>query len=146
MARIVFKGQEYNSVDEMPLNVRMEYDKAQGTPSDPKLESSELYSNLDQIPPDVRPIYDRVMGRIDDDKKKSGSSISDLPSVKDMMGRADPSEQEQSRSDETLFKPSPPLSSEQFDPSEKKSASAQVLISAILFVVILGIVTFLLAR
>lgn len=147
MSKIMFKGQEYNNVDEMPLNVRMEYDKAKGTPADPKLDSSQLYSNLDQIPPDVRPIYDRVMGRIEDDKKRSASSTNDLPSVKDIMGRGDPSEVDYARPEETLFKPSPPLDASQINPSQGSNpAPARLVFFAILLMIILGAAFLLVAR
>ena len=147
MSKIMFKGQEYNSVDEMPLNVRKEYDELNGTPADPKLDASQLYSNLEQIPPDVRPIYDRVMGRIEDDKKKSASSTSDLPSVKDMMGHGDPSEIERARSEETLFKPSPPLDAGQINPAQGNNpVPARLVVFAVLLMIILGAAFVLVAR
>ncbi len=85
-ARINFNGQEYNSPDEMPPQVRQLYERAiaslsqsqQGTLSSPKINikvktnlrfkyNGQIYNSLDELPPDVRDKYANIANQVDKD-------------------------------------------------------------------------------
>ena len=86
--RIVIDGKAYNSVSEMPADVRMRYDKAlrslkdqdgnripdsiETTPGAPIVANSikiladgQEYNSLDDLPPEARAKYEQAMGGLD---------------------------------------------------------------------------------
>jgi hypothetical protein len=85
-AKITFNGQEYNSPDEMPPQVRQLYERAitsleqkqPGAASSPKLNikvttnlrfkyNGQVYNSLDELPADVRPRYEKLVSQMDKD-------------------------------------------------------------------------------
>jgi hypothetical protein len=105
--RIVIDGTVYNSVDEMPPDVRQQYEQAMrnfdkkqtGTPDllenmnpfgDHNVMSSakiivngQVYDSVDQLPPDVRATYQQAIGAMD----ANGNGIPDF--VEGMIGISD---------------------------------------------------------
>ena len=93
---IVIDGKTYNSVNEMPEDVRRSYEDAMrnldnnrnGTPDlfegaasfqNPTANvinatkivvNGQVFDSLDQLPPDVRAKYEQAMGALDANKKK----------------------------------------------------------------------------
>jgi hypothetical protein len=90
MAKIIFNGQEYESVEAMPAEVRQLYEMANQMFADQdqdgvpdlfeKLPGSastvvthstqfvvdgQVYSNVDELPPEARRKYEQTMGRLD---------------------------------------------------------------------------------
>lgn len=83
--KIIFNGQEYNSPEEMPSDVRQAYDGALNMLSQrnsgaasPKINinvktnirfgyKGQTYNNPDEMPPEVRAAYDKAMEQIDKD-------------------------------------------------------------------------------
>lgn len=85
-AKISFNGQEYNSPDEMPPQIRQLYQQAManlaqnqpGKAVSPKVNikistnmrfkyNGQVYNSLDELPPDVRPKYEKIMNQMDKD-------------------------------------------------------------------------------
>ena len=85
-ARINFNGQEYNSPDKMPPQVRQLYERAiarlsqnqQGALSSPKINikvktnlrfkyNGQIYNSLDELPPDMRDKYANIANQVDED-------------------------------------------------------------------------------
>ncbi len=83
--KIIFNGQEYNSPEEMPSDVRQAYDGAlnmllqrNSGAASPKINinvktnirlgyQGQTYNNPDEMPPEVRAAYDKAMAQIDKD-------------------------------------------------------------------------------
>ena len=83
--KIIFNGQEYNSPEEMPSDVRQAYDGAMNMllqrnsgASSSKVNinvktnirfgyQGQTYNNPDEMPPEVRAAYDKAMEQIDKD-------------------------------------------------------------------------------
>jgi hypothetical protein len=85
--RIVFNGREYASLEEMPADVRLAYDKVMGLLADKDQDgvpdimqqagganvvvnqasftvNGQQYSSLEEMPDEVRKVYERAMGLI----------------------------------------------------------------------------------
>ena len=112
MAKIEFKGKEYNSLADMPAKVRHDYFKARAgyDVSEEENESKEesLPRGLENMPEEVREIYERVRGELDAKPIKS-SPIDELPRTEDLYRRSAPSGMQNQPSDEVVYKPSPPI-------------------------------------
>ena len=88
--KIIFNGQEYNSPEEMPSDVRQAYDGAMNMllqrnsgASSSKVNinvktnirfgyQGQTYNNPDEMPPEVRAAYDKAMEQIDKDMEGKG--------------------------------------------------------------------------
>jgi len=90
MSKIVFRGKTYNSVFEMPNEIREAYQiekrsKAAGTNADKPL------TDFIEMPDEIREMYERAVGKVD---KKSASSqpLSNFPKSEDIFRRSGHSE------------------------------------------------------
>lgn len=82
--KIKINGQEYNSPDEMPADVRSLYEKAlasRGSAS-PNIQvktnskirfNGQTFNSIDEMPADIRKIYESIMAAVD----KNGDGIPD---------------------------------------------------------------------
>lgn len=77
--KIRINGQEYNSPDEMPSEVRSLYEKALASRGIQVKTNSKIrfngqsFNSLDEMPADVRTVYDSIMAAVD----KNGDGIPD---------------------------------------------------------------------
>lgn len=103
MSKIVFRGKTYNSVFEMPNDIREAYqiEKRRGTTEN---NAAKPLTEFVEMSDEIRELYERAVGTVD---KKSASSkpLSDLPSTDDIFRRSAPSEDEMYRPSHT---PGPP--------------------------------------
>lgn len=112
MSKIVFRGREYDSLADMPAQVRHEYFKARAgyeveTESEPR-EESVMPAGLENMPGEVREIYERVRGDLDA-KPLRTSPVDRLPDTEELYRRSAPETMRNMPSDEIVYKPSPPL-------------------------------------
>jgi hypothetical protein len=112
MTKIVFRGQEYNSLADMPAQVRHDYFMVKAGYDDPKAEakseSGMLPAGLEQMPDEVREIYERVRGDLDAKPLKT-SPVDDLPDTEELYRRSASQGLRDVPSDELVYNPSPPL-------------------------------------
>ncbi len=91
-----YQGMEYNSLDEMPPDVRKVFEKAMPAGIDlehlppPTSGSSKfVYQgkeyHLDELPPEARAQYEKAMEMLKDDKKSP--ALSAQPEIPDLSGR-----------------------------------------------------------
>ncbi|MDX1377529.1 MAG: hypothetical protein R3307_01670 [Anaerolineales bacterium] len=97
MSKIVFRGKTYNSVFEMPDEIREAYQiekrsKTAGTNADKPL------TDFIDMPDEIRDMYERAVGKVD---KKSASSqpLREFPKAEDIFRRS-------GHSEESLYTPS----------------------------------------
>jgi hypothetical protein len=112
MTKIVFRGQEYDSLADMPAQVRHDYFKSKAgydvPEAEPKSESSVMPAGLEQMPSEVREIYERVRGDLDAKPLKT-SRVDELPDTEELYRRSAPKALQNLPSDEIVYNPSPPL-------------------------------------
>jgi len=63
-------GKEYNSIEEMPPDIRSAFEKAMATPAgtvSPSVSHTKIifngneYQNIEEMPPDIRQLYEKVL-------------------------------------------------------------------------------------
>lgn len=112
MPRIKFRGREYNSLADMPAQVRHDYFKSRAgydvEEEEAKRKPGAMPSGLENMPDEVREIYERVRGDLDAKPIKT-SPVDELPSTEELYRRSAPSGMHNQPSDEVVYKPSPPI-------------------------------------
>ncbi len=112
MAKITFKGIEYDSLADMPAKLRHDYFKSRAgydiTEEEPKTTSDMMPKGMENMPDEVREIYERVRGKLDA-KPIKASPIDELPKTEDLYRRSAPAGMKNQPSDEIVYKPSPPI-------------------------------------
>jgi hypothetical protein len=114
MTKIVFQGKEYDSLADMPAQVRHNYFKAKAgydvSEQEPESKTNMMPSGMEDMPDEVRDIYERVRGKLDAKPTSMKSSpVDDLPRTEDLYRRSAPAGMQNQPSDEIVYKPSPPL-------------------------------------
>ncbi len=157
MAKIIFNGQEYESVEAMPAEVRRLYEMASQMFADQDQDGvpdlferlpgststivthttqfavdGKVYSNLDELPPEARRKYEQAMGRLDANR----NGIPDLIEG-DLIGTA-------AQSPATLATPPPVPQPHVQVIGETRPMSVQWLAISVAIVLLLGAVAFVL--
>jgi len=112
MAKITFKGKEYDSLADMPAKLRHDYFKSRAgydiTEEEQETKSDMMPKGMEDMPGEVREIYERVRGKLDA-KPIKASPIDELPKTEDLYRRSAPSGMKNQPSDEIVYKPSDPI-------------------------------------
>lgn len=112
MAKITFKGKEYDSLADMPAKLRHDYFKSRAgydiTEEEPEKKTDMMPKGMENMPGEVREIYERVRGELDA-KPIKASPIDELPKTEDLYRRSAPDGMKNQPSDEIVYKPSPPI-------------------------------------
>lgn len=112
MAKIVFKGKEYDSLADMPAKLRHDYFKARAgydiTEEQSEDKSDMMPKGMENMPSEVREIYERVRGDLDA-KPIKASPIDELPRTEELYRRSAPEGMKDQPSDEIVYKPSDPI-------------------------------------
>jgi hypothetical protein len=111
MDKIKFRGKEYNSLVDMPAKERHDYFKARAgydVPEEPETKTDMMPSGLENMPDEVRTIYEHVRGNVGA-KSIKASPVDDLPTTEDLYRRSAPTMMRNQPSDESVYKPSPPI-------------------------------------
>ena len=112
MTKIIFRGQEYNSLADMPAQVRHDYFKAKAGydvfESESGDDKSMMPTGLEQMPDEVRKIYERVLGDLAS-KPPEANPLDELPDTEELFRRSAPAGMQNVPSDEIVYNPSPPL-------------------------------------
>lgn len=114
MSKIVFQGKEYDSLIDMPAQVRHDYFKAKAgydvSEEEPENKQDMMLGGMENLPAEVREIYERVRGDLDAKPMQTKSSpVDKLPRTEDLYRRSAPAGMKDLPSDEIVYKPSPPI-------------------------------------
>lgn len=105
MPKITFRDKDYNSLADMPAQVRHDYLKSRAGYDVPEEESKRkagsMPRGLENMPDEVREIYERVRGDLDASPIKA--------STEDLYRRSAPEGMQNQPSDEVIYQPSPPI-------------------------------------
>jgi hypothetical protein len=140
MEKIVFQGKEYDSLADMPAQVRHNYFKAKAgydVPEDePEAGAVVMPSGMESMPDEVREIYERVRGEIDV-KPVQATPVDKLPKTEDLYRRSAPPGMRNQPSDESVYQPSPPLFDAQ-EPAIEEDQSLRRMLIALSILLLLG--------
>ncbi|HAV75790.1 MAG TPA: hypothetical protein DCX53_00390 [Anaerolineae bacterium] len=105
MPKIVFRGKTYNSVFEMPNELREAYqvEKRRGPAGN---NASKPLTDFVEMSDEIRDMYERALGTVKD-KSVSSQPLSELPTTEDIYRQSAPSHMKNLPSDESAFRPSP---------------------------------------
>jgi len=103
MSQIVFRGKTYNSVFEMPDDVRKAYQVEKRKRTGENSVSKSL-TDFVEMSDEMRELYERAAGNVSD-KPLSSKPLSNLPSMDDIFRQSAPPEEEMYRPSQT---PKPP--------------------------------------
>lgn len=135
--KVKVNGREYNSIEEMPPDVRSVYEKAiaslPGSAAMPPVNTysqitfnGQTFNNPDEMPEDVRRIYDSVMSAVD----KNGDGLPDSIQAEE----------------EPTFASSAPIISAQVEEAPSRTNYIVVIVALLgLLFVLIGVVLFVLS-
>jgi hypothetical protein len=112
MPTIKFRGKEYNSLADMPANVRHDYFKARAgydvSEEETNKTTGTVPSGMQNMPGEVHDIYERAREKVNE-KPIQSSPVDELPRTEDLYRRSAPENMQDKPSDEVIYQPSPPL-------------------------------------
>lgn len=139
MSKIVFRGKTYNSIFEMPDDIRQAYKKSQKSSMTDMMNADPL-ANLDNMPSGIREIYERVLGNIDE-KPAGTPALSELPKTEDLFSRSVPAGRSSKNYDDLIYEPSPPIIENATNPTiEPDPAIRKLILSLVLAGLVVGII------
>jgi len=107
MSKIVFRGKTYNSVFEMPNDIREAYQiEKRRRPA--MADTSKRLTDFVSMSDEMRELYERALGN-DDAKPASPRPLSEFPKTEDMYHQSAPSYMKNQPSDEIIYQESRPL-------------------------------------
>ena len=112
MPKIVFRGKTYNSVFDMPNDVREAYqiEKRRSTETNTTTSNaSKPLTEFVEMSDEIREIYERALGNVEE-RSASSRPLSELPKTEDIYKQSAPSGMKHLPSDESVYQPSPSLS------------------------------------
>ena len=108
MSKIVFRGKTYNSVFDMPNDIREAYQiekrRLPTGQSDPAKPLTEFVEMSDEI----REMYERALGSVEN-KTASSKPLSKLPTTEEIYRQSAPAHMKNISSDEIIYRESKPL-------------------------------------
>lgn len=138
MSTIVFRGKTYNSVFEMPDDIREAYQiekrkhAGQGTPN-------KSLTDFIDMPDEIREMYERALKNVEE-HPASSRPLNELPTTEDIYRQSAPSHMKNLPSDESVFRPSPPLSPPQHPAIEEDDGPRRLIISLLVAGLLAGII------
>ena len=108
MSKIVFRGKTYNSVFEMPDNIRKAYQtEKRNQPVDSNI--SKPLTEFVEMSDEIKELYERALGNVED-RTVSSRQLSELPTTEDIYRQSAPAHMKDLPSDESVYRQSKPLS------------------------------------
>ena len=141
MSKIVFRGKTYNSVFEMPDNIRKVYQtEKRNQPVGSNI--SKPLTEFVEMSDEIKELYERALGNVED-RTVSSRQLSELPTTEDIYRQSAPAHMKDLPSDESVYRQSKPLSPPskpaiELDDGPRRLAltlAALVLLGGIIFLV-----------
>ena len=107
MSKIVFRGKTYNSVFEMPNDIRQAY-QIEKRKRPAETGTSKPLTDYVDMSDRIREIYERALGKVED-RTASSQPAAELPKIEDIYRQSASPRISDSKSDEKIYSPSPPL-------------------------------------
>lgn len=103
MPQITFRGKTYNSEFEMPQEIRQAYQEEQMREA-----STKSLTDVVDMHPDVRAVYEKAVDRVGDASSRT-QQPDNLPTTEDLYRQSAPQELRHLPSDESIYRPAPPI-------------------------------------
>jgi len=107
MSKIVFRGKTYNSVFEMPNDVREAYQIEKRNQPVGNTAAKPL-TDFVEMSDEIRELYERALGNVED-RTVLSKPLSELPNTEDIYRQSAPSHMQNMPSDESIYRQSKPL-------------------------------------
>jgi len=135
MAQIVFRGKTYNSVFEMPDDVRIAYqtEKRKNAGSN---NASKSLTDYVEMSDEMRELYERAVGNVND-KPLSSKPLSNLPSADDIFRRSAPPE-------DSMYRPSAMPKPPSYQAIEDDNGSRRLALTLAVLLLLAGMAFFIL--
>jgi len=141
MSRIVFRGKTYNSVFEMPNDIREAYQREKRNQS-PGNNASTSLADFVEMSDEIREMYERAVGNVSD-KSTSSGQLSNLPNTDEIYRQSAPSDMRHLPSDESIYRESKPLTPDSPPAIEEDNGPIRLAITIAVIIALGGIVLFL---
>lgn len=140
MPKINFRGKTYNSVFEMPNEIREAYQIEKRTGPGQTNAAKPLTDFVD-MSDEIKELYQRARGNVE---QKSASSISpsDLPTTEEIFRQSAPANMQNKRSDESIYQPSPSLIPPSRPAIEADNGPRRLAVTIVALVILAGVVFF----
>ena len=141
MSKIVFRGKTYNSVFEMPNDIREAYQiEKRKRPT----ESSAVKPLTDfvEMSDEIRDLYERALGNVQE-KTASSRPLSELPKTEDIYRQSAPSHMRDLPSDESIYHQSGPLAPPSQPAIEDDNGPRRLAFTLAMLILLAGIAFFI---
>jgi len=140
MSKIMFRGKTYNSVFEMPNEIREAY-QIEKRKQPAQNNASRSLTDFVEMSDEMRELYERALGNVD---KKSVSSkpLSELPRTEDIFRQSAPSHLKKMPSDESIYRPSRLPKPSAHPAIEDDDGPRRLAITLFLLILLAGVVFF----
>lgn len=140
MAKIVFRGKTYNSVFEMPDDIRRAY-QIEKRKRPAQTNSSKPLTDYVEMSDKIREIYERALGNVED-RTASSRPVKDLPKAEDIYRQSASPQMRNSMSDEKIYSPSPPLTPPSHNTIEPDNSARRLAMTLFVIILLSGIAFF----
>jgi len=143
MSKIVFRGKTYNSVFDMPNDIREAYQIEKRHQPTAKSNPARPLTEFVEMSDEIREMYERALGNVED-RTSSSTSPNELPSTEDIYRQSAPDHMKNIPSDEIIYRESRPLSAPAHQAIEDDDGPRRLAVTLGVLVLLGGIAFFIL--
>jgi len=136
MSKIVFRGKTYNSVFEMPNDIREAY-QIEKRKQPAENNASKSLADFVEMSDEIRELYERAVGNVED-KSVSSTPLSELPKTEDIYRQSAPAHMKNLPSDESVYRQSRPLNPPSHPAIEEDDAPRRMALTIFTFLILAG--------
>lgn len=140
MAKIVFRGKTYNSVFEMPNDIREAY-QIEKRRKPAENNASKPLTDFVEMSDEIRELYERARGNVKD-TTASSRPLSELPKTEDIYRQSAPSHMKNLPSDESVYRESEPISPPSHPAIEPENGVRRLAWTIAVLVILAGVAYF----
>jgi hypothetical protein len=140
MSRIVFRGKTYNSVFEMPNEIREAY-QIEKRKQPVENNAAKPLTDFVEMSDEIRELYERALGNVEE-RPVSSTPLSELPKTEDIYRQSAPAHMQDLPSDESVYRPSPALSPPPHPAIEPEDGARGLALTLFMIVLLAGIAFF----
>ena len=143
MSKIVFRGKTYNSVFDMPNDIREAYQIEKRRQPTAKSNPARPLTDFVEMSDEIRELYERALGNVED-RTSSSKSLSELPTTEEIYRQSAPAHMKNLPSDEIIYRESQPLMPPAHQAIEEDDGPRRLAVTIGLLVLLGGIAFFIL--
>ena len=141
MSKIVFRGKTYNSVFEMPNDIREAY-QIEKRKRPTESSTAKPLTDFVEMSDEIRDLYERALGNLEE-KTASSRPLSELPKTEDIYRQSAPAHMRDLPSDESIYHQSRPLAPPSQPAIEDDNGSRRLAFTLAVLILLAGIAFFI---